>query len=516
VLALHGAFGDSEKERRPEERRSALVALAMVILLLILAFGAYTPLFKFLYHYVPGFDKFRTNAKFMFPASLFLALLAGRGFNSLLRSPRLARPLAIMTLVLGLMVVATSAWIQISAASGTASVWGQFVRNRPTEFYPAEFYFSPLYQRPDFTSEAAVFAATSLRIGGAVCLLLSLLLFLMKRRHRPAAYAIAGLALLEILIWSRMNRPTFDLAAARHPELEQFLRAHPGDYRTLTLALGSDSAFFAEAQEIAGYEPYGLQRYADFIAFTQSDHPDGAGYHRLFSMLRCRYVFIPRNQQRTSWFTVEHQDVLPHVLLLHDYAVIQGRDAIFAAMAQPTFNPRRQVILESVPQPRPEKSKTSDPKQVGTAKIVDSSTDHLTIVAELPRPAILLITDNYSAGWRAVALPDSVQQQYQLLPANYLLRAIPLGVGRHHLRVEYSPAAFRIGAVVSLASLILYLALLGWHLRACSNSNRRRGVNLGVSPASSALAAGVPSENAALPTRVLPDADRSEPKDNPA
>src|SRR5690606_15200919 len=102
----------------------------------------------------------------------------------------------------------------------------------------------------------------------------------------------------------------------------------------------------------------------------------------------------------------------------------------------------------SQPQPAPQETEAT-----GTVRIIDTSTDHLTVEAELPEPAILLITDSYSEGWRAVSLPGSQQQQYDLLPANYVLRAIPLAAGRHRLRVEYSPLAFRIGCWISIGSL---------------------------------------------------------------
>jgi uncharacterized membrane protein YfhO len=98
-------------------------------------------------------------------------------------------------------------------------------------------------------------------------------------------------------------------------------------------------------------------------------------------------------------------------------------------------------------------------------ELADSSTDHLTIRAELPHAALLLITDSYSAGWRATPLPGSIQRSYQVLPANYVLRAIPLAAGSHRLRLEYAPLAFRAGVWVSLASLIVYLMFCGWWIR---------------------------------------------------
>jgi hypothetical protein len=72
----------------------------------------------------------------------------------------------------------------------------------------------------------------------------------------------------------------------------------------------------------------------------------------------------------------------------------------------------------------------------------------------------LLITDEYAASWHAVSLPGSTQPHYDLLPANYVLRAVPLAAGHHLLRVEYRPVAFTIGKWLSLISMIAFLAAL--------------------------------------------------------
>ena len=40
--------------------------------------------------------------------------------------------------------------------------------------------------------------------------------------------------------------------------------------------------------------------------------------------------------------------------------------------------------------------------------------------------AVLLVTDAYAKGWRARALPGSAQATYDVLPADYTLRGIPL------------------------------------------------------------------------------------------
>lgn len=66
-------------------RRTFVVASfgGLALLSVALAFGGYTPLFRFLYDWVPGFDLFRGNAKFIHLTSLCLAVLAAVGVEVL-------------------------------------------------------------------------------------------------------------------------------------------------------------------------------------------------------------------------------------------------------------------------------------------------------------------------------------------------------------------------------------------------------------------------------------------------
>ena len=63
----------------------------------------------------------------------------------------------------------------------------------------------------------------------------------------------------------------------------------------------------------------------------------------------------------------------------------------------------------------------------GTAQVIGSDTDSMTITAKVTRPSLLLITDCYSRYWRAVAEPGSVQGHYTVMPADYTLMAVALG-----------------------------------------------------------------------------------------
>jgi uncharacterized membrane protein YfhO len=117
------------------------------------------------------------------------------------------------------------------------------------------------------------------------------------------------------------------------------------------------------------------------------------------------------------------------------------------------------VILEQPPDPAPVEGETQ-----GRAKIVREGTDFIDIEADLPNPSVLLVTDAWADGWRAVPLEGSSQSHYRLVPADYALRGVALGSGHHHLRIEYAPRLFYVGAIVSALAWpawILALVLLG-------------------------------------------------------
>jgi len=450
ALAVYGALrGDPRAQR---------FSAAMVLLLLLLALGRYTPLFRILYNYVPGFDKFRGTSKFIIQASAFLALLCGVGLDALLRRGINRWKAAVPTLLVGCVLAAAALAIRASA-SDPQGWWQQTVLGalRGDESY---FPYGDSVGA-GFLGGAGLRASNALLLSAGTCALLSALLFL-SGVSRRFVYGVALLAGVEMLGFARASLPTFDESRTRTPEVERFLSAHPGDYRIL-VAIQPNAAIGIRKCEIWGEDPGVLRRYAEFMAFTQGQDPDRADQytvvwrpHPLFKILRFRYAFslMAQGLRISEW-----GDRLPQLQLVTQYRVLTRRDAIFAAMQDASFDPRTTVILETQPEPKPVAS-----GRRGTARVVGSSTDWMDIEADLPQPAVLLVTDAYSSGWRARPLAGGNQAHYQVLPADYVLRAIPLGRGHHHLRLEYLPSAFVAGKWISILAGLVYLALAGRHL----------------------------------------------------
>jgi len=334
------------------------------------------------------------------------------------------------------------------------------------------YLFPQLYSSADFISHSQHRAAMSLFIEGGFAAALGVLLIFV-RRDRRILVAIIALALGELFFFAYGTRATSDSASFVNPEEKSFLADHPGDYRIMNVGNPNTAMIFG-AQDMWGYDATVVRRYAEFIIWTQGGDPNDAisyvkftQFDPLFAMLRQRYVFAERAGKLET--AEAPTPPLAHLQLISKYRVLEKRDAIFGALRAGGFDPAREVILESEPEPRPT---TAEIK--GTAEIVNTSTDSLTIKADTDHPAILLITDAFTTSWRAVALPESSQSSYQLLPANYILRAIPLGPGHHLLRVQYASSAFAIGKWISIAAALAFFAALFWTWRQTPAVDRKQ------------------------------------------
>ncbi len=80
--------------------------------------------------------------------------------------------------------------------------------------------------------------------------------------------------------------------------------------------------------------------------------------------------------------------------------------------------------------------------------------------AALDRPGLVILADTYYPGWR-LTIDGRPAPIYR---ANRLMRGAAVPAGEHTLVYTYEPASFRIGAIVSLAGLVV-LCVLTWSSR---------------------------------------------------
>lgn len=450
VFAVYGAAcGETEKRRH---------APLMVLIMGGLALGVHTPLFPILYEWLPGFGSFRGTSKFAFQAVIFLALLSGVGLDRLIRRRTFPRRGILLVILAGAGLLAASFWLfhASSAGAGEGGLWLRLVQGvagTGESYLPA-----PFYRNPAFVARAAGFAAWNVLIAAMVLLAAALLIRIAIKNFR-AVYILLILILLEGFVFAWISRPVFHYRETRIPEFREFYAARPGDYRVLNRVL-PNSAMSTESRDIWGYGPMVLKRYAEFMAVTQRVDPDKTStylplhaYHPLWDLLRVRFIIMPAAEGMT---VREMETGIPRVRLMTDWRVAETRNEVFALLTDPAFNPGNTVILEESPG-IPE----SSPLPGGTCSIQDDGSDRWIVRARTDQPAILLIAENFSSGWRIEPLGQERQAPYKLMPADHTLMAVPLTPGEHAFAVRYLPRSFVAGVWFSAPAWIL---LVGWGL----------------------------------------------------
>ena len=486
VLAAYGAKYAAKDQRR--------YAPFLVVVIFFLAMGRYSPVYT-VFAAIPVFDVLRGVSKFLFVGTFFAALLAGMGYDRLIARPPAGQPRRWALALLALLPAIAAGMIAIAAAefTGSGETWRQFSFRQM-----ADSLFVALWSDPpaDFFRINAVQAIASLAAGAVAMSIVALLLW-RSRTSRRAAHCLLAFGLIELTVFAIAYCDTFAIADMHPRGPEAFFAEHPGgDYRVAEMR-GPDVPYArnlpmdVRRSAVWGYEPVMLHRHAVLLAYgiggnmailprllehirwgtdlvefglnskLTDFHFDTATHRfdppREFDMVRCRYAIVPDGLPNSPPGIYENPDAFPRFLLVHNFVVIESLSVILRTMNEPGFDPRKTVVLEQAPTPAPDPNKGPSSAEV---IVEDESSDHVTVRITLDEPAILVVTDPYSGGWGVLGLPDSVQQQYQLLPGNYALRAIPLSAGAHHFRMEYRPRAFVLGELISVIAVIAYAAML--------------------------------------------------------
>lgn len=461
ALAIYGACCGRHPGRR--------TAIAMTGILLLLALGGYTPLFPFLYHYIPGFHMLRGMSKFAFPAALFMAQLVAIGIDTLQTKPLRLTGAAAATAAGGAALLAIALLVTASATQGPGGAVGRYLHTLAAS--GTSRMTIPVAADPAYIKQFAACSSQQFWIAGLL-LLATAAAFRYARTDRHRAYGLAGLAIAQSVLFAAAYRPTFDRRDLVPRALASSAARVAPDDRVIVHENGNVVLALPLAN-VDGYDSYRLQRSAEFMAYSQGSKPDDfsaimsptpLAISPMFRMLRLRW--IPGDKGGLT--PLAGLPALPHVLLVDRCRVLQGRDRILAELRRPDFDPARTVILEQTPDVPIASSDTSQtgtesPLPAGTARITAQTSDSLDISADVTRPCVLLVTDAYSKYWAVTEHRGDAQSRYQVLPADYMLRGVPLAPGHHEIRLQYVAPAWKISEAVTFVSLAaFFLALLPW------------------------------------------------------
>ena len=158
--------------------------------------------------------------------------------------------------------------------------------------------------------------------------------------------------------------------------------------------------------------------------------------------------FVPRAYVAgNSLFSTNSAETLDH-LASPDFdalnTVILADTTGTSPAVEPGFSPARAGLKPG------STAAVSGSAPAGQVEIVHRDPNSVTLQAQLARPAYVVLLDRYDPNWKATLDGHPAP----VLRANQIFRAVYAGAGLHEIRFDYRQRGFRLGIIISLATLV--------------------------------------------------------------
>lgn len=426
---------------------------------LLIAMG--TPLYAVFFYLVPGFKQLAAPARILYLLDFCLAVLAAFGAERWL-------------LVTGHRSLVTGHRSPITDHSnvGMLRFCLLFALLSLAALVAAILGFSAFFFHEELYPYEIVQVRWSVVFIGATVLVIGYQVRKGVRTKAPWGTIAVGLAVADLFLFGIHFNPVCDARILDiTPQSVKFLRADRSLYRILSLAPPDDASGFLhwmppntpmifDLSDVQGSDSLVVKQYLDALQAAQPNAPthDFRNVNAPFiNLLNVKYVLTEASLDPTQWEAVSHEDVtvyrnrrvLPRTFLVNRTRVKHNRDDLLNALAQPDFEPAREVLLEE------EGVQVSSLPLQGEARVTRYGPNQAAIETCSTAPAVLVFSETWYAGWRAAV--DGTPQR--VLRANGTLRAVPLTAGGHKIAFAYHPSSFRLGAFWSLTGIAWLVAV---------------------------------------------------------
>jgi hypothetical protein len=455
--------------------RKGFPLLVVLGVALVFALGGYAPLYPFFYRHFPLFASLRYPAKFLFLFIFCLCVTAGFGLDLITRRFTERRQPASVYQWLLMAVVLVLAGMYLATRFAPEWVtglvlhwWGSLLA---PSFHPRILHnFSRLLVVTIFALIIIFFGLRPKlgRTGGHLLLiLLTLDLFLGNRGFAYKLDATKFHAKTDIIRTLEADSELFRLYVL--PEVEKVEvvidPSYEDHHRIRKESLAVDLMMEHHLFDIRGYNVPVQPRYEKVIGLINNNPL--AKMKTLLDMLNVKYVLAPGSIELPGYAMVQggpgtsrlyvNNNYLPRAFLVKKFRVLQSDKDFALAVTDPNFNPRQMLLIEKVPVSASALSKKpARPDHKPEVKVVSYENNRVLLEVSTPEAAFLFMSEAYYPGWKAYV--DGRQEE--ILRANYVFRAIPLGPGSHKVEVVMEPLSFKIGLAVS--GLTIVLLLTGW------------------------------------------------------
>ncbi|MDR2834680.1 MAG: YfhO family protein [Bacteroidales bacterium] len=479
------------------------ILLTCTIVSFLLAWGHnFAFLTNFCIDYLPGYNKFRTVSTILVIAEFSMPLLGILAINEILKKTIPLQKLkifffvsfAIIALPLLIFIVSPS----VSGVNNQTSLAAdnKFCNDLATHFptdasynqakakFVSDLLVATNNDKINLVRDSAIRSFIFLLLGGIV------VMFLIYRK-KSVNTLVPGLAFSVLFLCDLVpidrdyfNKDNFEkekknASLISKSNADEFILKDNSYYRVLNLTTNplSDGITSYWHHSIGGYSGAKIRRYQD-ICDTMFTKPTGefnqiqnaiytASINKLppeqlqtlfsqrintpaLNMLNAKYIIY--NPQQTPLI---NKNALGNAWFIKDYEIVNSADDEINALK--TLNTAEKAIVSKQFEKQATAINLDSPDSLATITLTDitpntveyetsSSTDQFAVFSEI----------YYPKGWK-VFIDNSPSEHFR---ADYVLRAMKVPSGNHHIKFSFEPDSYKIGIIVSYIAVFVYFLII--------------------------------------------------------
>lgn len=468
----------------------------------IVALGGHTPLYHIPYWILPGIKKLRAPSMIFYLTSFGITVLTAFGVQLLMTRSRRPEPrnLKALMILLGVIFGVVTIFTIICSAGKESML--SFLKSHFQPILSAQY--GPQLTHQKLQNLEKNYPCFLRGLGTAVLLIgLSSILILSIKKLKLILWTIIAIIILIVDQWSIEKK---FLKVVPHPEeyyakdeVVSILEKDKTIYRVFPLHYEHvQDAYLSlhNIQSVGGYISNPGERYQKFIGAGESVlfiPSNLVRYRKLLDILNVKYIistWIPEDlsqypadiqkavenlkisflgQWGVNWDEAheglklvyksgrgygiyKNETSLPRAWIVHEFKVLP-REEVISELKNPDFNPQLTVLIEEEPKVVPHLVDTGQrftPTNKEKVEIKKYTPNKIVCEATLETPGFLVLSENWHPEWRVYING----KRNKLYVANYTLRAVELDSGRHKVEFVYESVYFKLGAIITLFSLL--------------------------------------------------------------
>ena len=465
--------------------KKPIVAIGcLVVFFLAMSFGSHTPIFRAVYEYLPGANRFRYPEKFLLFVALGFSVLGAVGLGRFFKSLPLLDSGAARKRTIG-----SIAALSLVAIAAITARW-LFDPDSPRRVkWFAELVASEQANIDATKSLAALADALSSTIGVAIVLLIALVCAwkgLLRRRLEIGVFIAAGVlnlfvsalpvrgidsagwlmkepALCAALPQSASGRKPFVYRTRGLSKYQEdpgisrsgtrFERQRHWEWNTLKANVGAPYC----AHYVDGYEVAITKRWTQFRELLFE-----VELSRALSILGIEYVLARRGELGSVPYPIVAEfsqlDVAVHqtngvVPFLHASGVastVSELESAVRKMGTADYSPLKEIVFETeiiLPMEPPARRK---------AVLRDYAPGRIEIQTDFQHAGYLMVLETLYPGWKATIDGQGIHLYY----ANGVFMGLKVPSGKKRILLEFAPPRQKMGNILTLSSIVLCLVLI--------------------------------------------------------